>query len=160
LRGPGRKPCPLVFARRLMKRRSDGAGGKQYALRARARAHLEPVYSCLSAVVGSTELARKAGIKPADPAAKARTTAEPMNVNGSRGFNPKSWLRIRLARASASEKPAARLTARAGNQQHQRKRLAAGIPAEALINIFMGRWRALLTEYLILSGFRSITKRQ
>ena len=95
-----------------------------------AEAHLEPVYSCLSAVVGSTELARRAGIKPADPAAKARTTAEPMNVNGSRGSNPKSWLRIRLARASASEKPAARLTARAGNPQHQRKRLAAGIPAE------------------------------
>jgi hypothetical protein len=62
---------------------------------------------CLSAVVGSTELARTAGIKHADPAAKARTTAEPMNVNGSRGSNPKSWLRIRLARAraSASEKP-------------------------------------------------------
>src|SRR3984885_12911720 len=66
------------------------------------------VYSCRSAVVGSTPLARKAGKNPATPAAKARTTAEPMNVNGSRGFNPKSWLRIRLARASASEKPAAR----------------------------------------------------
>jgi hypothetical protein len=58
--------------------------------------------------VGSIPLARKAGIKPADPAAKARTTAEPMNVNGSRGSNPKSWLRIRLARANAGEKPAAR----------------------------------------------------
>ena len=30
------------------------------------------------------------------PAAKVRTMAEPMNVNGSRGPNPRRWLRTRL----------------------------------------------------------------
>ena len=48
------------------------------------------VYSCRSALIGSTRLARNAGIKPVDPAAKVRTIAGPTNVNGSRGFNPKS----------------------------------------------------------------------
>lgn len=56
--------------------------------RGRGSAHLEPDHSCRSAVVGSTPLARKAGTKPANPAATVRTIAEPMNVNGSRGSNP------------------------------------------------------------------------
>ena len=50
--------------------------------------HLRPDHSCRSAVVGSTPLARRAGKKPARLAARVRTTAEPMNVHGSRGFNP------------------------------------------------------------------------
>ena len=50
--------------------------------------HLELDHSCLRAVVGSTPLARKAGTKPANPAATARTIAEPTNVKGSRGLNP------------------------------------------------------------------------
>ena len=51
-------------------------------------AHLERDHSCRSALVGSTELARKAGIKPANPAAAVRTIAEPTNVNGSLALNP------------------------------------------------------------------------
>lgn|GEM_PF-3816844 len=50
--------------------------------------HFERDHSCLSAIVGSTPLARKAGMKPANPAATVRTIAEPRNVNGSRGLNP------------------------------------------------------------------------
>lgn len=53
-----------------------------------AQARLSVAHSCRSAVVGSTLLARKAGTKPANPAANVRMTAEQMNVNGSRALNP------------------------------------------------------------------------
>lgn len=52
------------------------------------RFDLKPSHSYRNAVVGSTPLARKAGMKPARPAAEARTIAEPMNVKGSRALNP------------------------------------------------------------------------
>jgi hypothetical protein len=52
------------------------------------------------------------------------------------------------------------LVARAGRQQRKRKDYKHAFLLKHLINIFMGRWRALLTEYLILSGLQLITKRQ
>jgi hypothetical protein len=65
-----------------------------------------------------------------------------------------------VAHKVAEDSCSSGLTARAGDQQHQRKDWQQAFPLKHLINIFMGRWRALLTEYLILSGVQSITKRQ
>src|SRR5690349_2051396 len=58
-------------------------------------------YSCLSAIIGSTRVARKAGTKQAPRATPDKSTGIPMNVRGSVALVPNNKLVI--SRVAANE---------------------------------------------------------
>src|SRR5262249_16525387 len=64
-------------------------------------------HSYLSATIGSTFVARRAGIQQASSDTAASSKTIPINVSGSLGLTPKSKLRIACPKASAAANPIA-----------------------------------------------------
>lgn len=74
------------------------------------RAGMEPAasgYSCRSAIIGSTLVARRAGMRQATSATVASSSVKPANVTGSCAVTSKSKLAIKRVSANDATSPRA-----------------------------------------------------